>query len=135
MCTRQCKANCDRPGQGPCADGAGEYNENPDDNGADITDPELKAAFDNGRARWNAPAAIYERMREASDALMDRASPMTKAQARVAIKRQIRWASMVAAPHACSVNAVRETARFRLLAADRLACDANSHWRVPPETG
>lgn len=24
---------CDRPGQGPCADGAGEYNENPDENG------------------------------------------------------------------------------------------------------
>ena len=26
-------AECDRPGKGPCADGAGEYNENPDENG------------------------------------------------------------------------------------------------------
>jgi phosphate transport system substrate-binding protein len=33
-------ADCDRPGQGPCAEGSGTYNENPDDDGKVPTNPD-----------------------------------------------------------------------------------------------
>ena len=41
-------AECDRPGQGPCADNVGAFNENPDDDGKVPADPDAAAGGKKG---------------------------------------------------------------------------------------